>query len=287
MSGFLKHILFTCFIILCLNTTYVFSSNNKFLETFHSKEDLIFQENKQPISKQTINEIKKSQILLVIIITFFVFGFLFLIYHLKKVSIINKQLKNYAQENEFLISETNHRVNNNLQLISLLISETLRKKQSEENKKDFIRLQAKVDSIALLHRHLYTSNNVNTVNLKKYLTEVKNNFSPVEYEQKLKVNLEIDTIEIQSDYAMYIGLLITELVINSIKHAFDKTQEKIIQIKLIKEEKGVIFDYQDNGKNAIDKTIQPKLVNQLCQQLLVNSIIETQNGFHLNFKLNL
>ena len=64
-------------------------------------------------------------------------------------------------------------------------------------------------------------------------------------------------------------------------------KEKIIQIKLIKEEKGVIFDYQDNGKNAIDKTIQPKLVNQLCQQLLVNSIIETQNGFHLNFKLNL
>ncbi|MDK2771920.1 MAG: sensor histidine kinase [Flavobacterium sp.] len=196
-------------------------------------------------------------------------------------------MEKYSKENEFLIRETNHRVNNNLQLISLLISETLRKKQSEENKKDFIRLQAKVDSIALLHRYLYTSNNVNTVNLKKYLTEVKNNFSPVEYEQKLKVNLEIDTIEIQSDYAMYIGLLITELVINSIKHAFDKTQEKIIQIKLIKEEKGVIFDYQDNGKNAIDKTIQPKLVNQLCQQLLVNSIIETQNGFHLNFKLNL
>ncbi|SHI97085.1 sensor histidine kinase [Flavobacterium haoranii] len=287
MKVFLKTFLIIFYVILFLNTTYVFSSNNKFLETFHSKDDSFFQENKQPISKQTINEIKKSQILLVIIITFFVFGFLFLIYHLKKVSIINKQLKNYAQENEFLISETNHRVNNNLQLISLLISDAVKKKQSEEHKNDFLKLLSKVDTIALLHRHLYQTKNKTSINLKKYLEEIKTNFDEISEEKKITIDFEISFVEINSDTAMYIGLLVTELIINSVKHAFEENQEKNISLTIDSKEDILNFKYCDNGKKAIGKFIEPKLIHQLCLQLDAVHQITTTQGFCLIFEKKL
>ncbi len=287
MSAFLKPLLFFLVILFFLKPEFVYALDSDIFSLTTSQAiakpgDSIF-ETKKTISDQTISEIKKSQILLLIVITFFVSGFLFLIYHLKKVSIINQQLENYSKENEFLISETNHRVNNNLQLISLLISETLRKKQSEEDKNDFVRLQSKVDSIALLHRHLYKGKNVNSINLSNYLNEVKNNFNVIEAEQQLTLDFQIDAIEVQSDNAMYLGLLVTELVINSMKYAFEEAQIKTITIKIRKRQDQFAFNYSDNGQKNKSKAIHPILVQQLCQQIAVHPEISIENGFHLSF----
>ena len=246
-------------------------SENPITNTFLNK--------KAPISNQSINEVKKNQILLIIVVTFFVVGFLFLIYHLKKVRIINLQLENYANQNEFLIKETNHRVNNNLQLISLLITDTLRKKHTEENKNDFVKLLSKVETIASLHRHLYQSKTDDSIDLKHYLLEVKDNFMDLEQDKALLIKFDIDAIQSNSDNAMYIGLLITELIINSVKHAFVKNQEKVIQLKIKQQQDVVVFDYSDNGISAIDQEIRPKLALQLCQQLKVSPTIETSKGF--------
>lgn len=251
--------------------------NNPIADSFLNKKD--------PISNQSLKEVKKNQILLVIIVTFFVVGFLFLIYHLKKVRIINLQLENYAKQNEFLISETNHRVNNNLQLISLLIADTLRKKHTEENKNDFVKLLSKVDTIASLHRHLYQSKTDDKIDLKQYLLEVKDNFLHLEQDKELQIKLDIDSIQSNSDNAMYIGLLITELIINSVKHAFQNNQEKTITLTIHNRNQTTIFDYEDNGLRSIQKEISPKLVLQLCQQLKVYPTIETTKGFRLYFNL--
>lgn len=287
MSALLKSVLFFLVILFFLKPEVVHAlDSDSFsfttLQTIGKPEASIFN-NKKTISDQTISEIKKSQVLLLIVIAFFVSGFLFLIYHLKKVSIINKQLENYSKENEFLISETNHRVNNNLQLISLLISETLRKKQSEDDKNDFMRLQSKVDSIALLHRHLYKGKNVNSINLSNYLEEVKNNFNVIERDQQLILNFQIDEIEVQSDNAMYLGLLVTELVINSIKYAFEEEQIKTITIAILKIDDKFTFNYSDNGQKNKAKAIHPVLVQQLCQQIGIHPEISIENGFQLRF----
>lgn len=287
---FLKSILFIFYVVVFLNTSPVFSFKTKiFLQQNQSSNvtpiEKTFLNKKRPISDQTINEVKKSQILLLIIVTFFVTGFLFLIYHLKKVRIINQQLESYSKQNEFLISETNHRVNNNLQLIALLIADTLRKKHSEENRNDFIKLLSKVETIASLHRHLYQTKTNNEIDLKGYLLEVKNNFTSLEEDKEFEITFEIDSIQIHSDNAMYIGLLVTELIINSVKHAFEKNHEKRMSLEINKENDVVSFDYKDNGVNSIDKKLSPKLVLQLCQQLKVNPTIETTKGFHLYFNL--
>ncbi|OOV18890.1 sensor histidine kinase [Flavobacterium sp. LM4] len=287
---FLKSILFIFYAVVFLNTPLTFSFQTKNFSLQNPNGDVTtiektFLNKKQPISDQTINEVKKSQILLLVVVTFFVSGFLFLIYHLKKVRIINQQLESYSKQNEFLISETNHRVNNNLQLISLLIADTLRKKQGDENRNDFVKLLSKVETIASLHRHLYQTKNNNEIDLKEYLLEVKNNFTSLEEDKEFEITFEIDSIQIHSDNAMYIGLLVTELIINSVKHAFEKNHEKRMNLEINKENNFISFDYKDNGLNSTDKKVSPKLVLQLCQQLKVNPTIETAKGFHLYFNL--
>lgn len=226
---------------------------------------------------------KKNFFLLITVLILFLIGITVLIFYSKKIRTKNAQLSKLHKENEFLLSETNHRVNNNLQLIALLISDTLRKKQSEENKLDFTRLLTKVETIASLHRHLYLTKNANKINLQKYLSEVQKNFDDIAKENNIEIKFEIDSIEEKSDYAMYIGLLVTELFINSVKHAFNQLQSKEVSLTIHKKEENYTFIYSDNGEKAAGKTINPKLVNQLCLQLDVKYEIDTTEGFKLIF----
>ena len=226
---------------------------------------------------------KKNFFLLITVLILFLIGITVLIFYSKKIRAKNTQLSKLYKENEFLLSETNHRVNNNLQLIALLISDTLRKKQSEENKLDFTRLLTKVETIASLHRHLYLTKNADKINLQKYLSDVRENFDDIAQENNIEIKFEIDSIKVKSDYAMYLGLLVTELFINSVKHAFNQLQSKKVSLTILKKEENYTFIYSDNGEKAAGKTINPKLVNQLCLQLDVKYEIDTTEGFKLIF----
>lgn len=290
MNRFFKVILFTTYLFLLISNPVVATSNtpdflSNHIQTPTESNDFFSQKKSKTISKQTINEIKKSQILILIVVVFFVSGFLFLIYHVKKVKIINSQLASYAKENEFLISETNHRVNNNLQLISILISETLRKKQNESNKIEFEKLLSKVETIASLHRHLYVTKNKDKVDLNDYLLEVKNNFNTIVTEKNIIINFSLNSVKINPDDAMYLGLMITELIINSVKYAFHSSQEKEINLQVQWDEilQEITFNYQDNGELSKGKEIHPILVLQLSQQLAVNPILKSDSGFCLTF----
>lgn len=290
MNPFFKAILYTTYLFLFLSSNAVLASNKRISLSNHIQaptdtNDFFSQKKNKTISKQTINEIKKSQILILIVVVFFVSGFLFLIYHVKKIKIINSQLESYAKENEFLISETNHRVNNNLQLISILISETLRKKQNDSNKIEFEKLLSKVETIASLHRHLYVTKNKDKVDLKEYLLEVKNNFNTIVTEKDITINFTLTNVKINPDDAMYLGLMITELIINSVKYAFHSSQKKEINLHIAwnEIEQEIAFNYQDNGELSKEKEIHPVLVLQLGQQLAVNPILNSDNGFCLTF----
>lgn len=258
---------------------------NKEITIYNDYKKYELLENKYIIQNKDkeLADSKKNFILLIGILALAVMGITVLFIYSRKIQQKNTELDKLYKENEFLLSETNHRVNNNLQLISILISETLRKKQSEVDKNDFIRLQSKVDSIALLHRHLYKGKNVDSINLRNYLHEVKNNFNGFEDEQELKLHFQIDEIEVQSDNAMYLGLLVTELIINSLKYAFFEKQMKAISINILKIQDRFVFKYSDNGQKNKSPEIHPVLAKQLCQQLGVRSEIFIDNGFHLSF----
>lgn len=262
---------------------------NSEINTYNDNKKYEILENKYIIRNKDkeIADSKKNFILLIGILFLAVIGIAVLFIYSKKIKNKNIELDNLHKEIQFLVSETNHRVNNNLQLISLLIADTLRKNNFEENRKDFIKLSSKVDAIAVLHRHLYNNKNKSkNVNLKDYLIEVKNNFDEIVKDEKIEISIDVEFLQIDSEKAMYLGLLVTELMINSLKHAFLNTQIKKINLIVGLTSDALTFIYYDNGERAKGKKINPLLVDQICMQLKYNYQINTDDGFHFQFVKN-
>lgn len=229
--------------------------------------------------EQELKEYKKNIYLLSIILISLFTGFFIMYFYNKKIKYKNKELKRLNDENKFLISETNHRVNNNLQVINLLINELITKFKKEKHQKELEGLLVKVDTIATLHRHLYTSKNNDLIDLKSYLLELLSNFEDNLKKHKIQTYIDIETLVLSAEKAMFIGLLTTELIINSIKHAFGDEQEKNISLNIISDSNSITFTYKDNGLNSKGKKIEPKLVSQICLQLNAKMNILTDNGF--------
>lgn len=208
---------------------------------------------------------------------------LFISYFLKKSKKNNVKLHSLSQENKFLVSEANHRINNNLQLIIILISDQLKKLPANQQV-ELNTILKKIDSIATLHRYLYKNPDKNEIDGQGFLKEITINFNDLFKENNIETEINIDSFMISTDLAMYLGLLFTELCINSIKYAFVNQEFKQIKFDLKVVNNELVFNYSDNGIHNSNKSIQPKLIDKLCRQLNVIYKINTVNGFAFSFK---
>ncbi|RBP30752.1 two-component sensor histidine kinase [Oceanihabitans sediminis] len=272
-----------------LTDKYYNIEHNEFLFELEEKYKLAEKENQIKINKLEIENQNKalasSKTKLYIIIGLFlitIIGILLIAYFLRKSKEDNKRLKALSKENEFLLSEANHRINNNLQLVVILILDQL-KKASDTESIQLKNILTKVESISTLHKHLYKSNDINKIDVSNYLNDVKSGFFDIFKEQDIKTNFKVEAVEIPSDYAMYLGLLLTELFINSIKHAFGNQQNKKINFQLAQINDALSFNYSDNGTTTSNQDKKPKLIDKLCRQLKIDYKINTKSGFSFSF----
>ncbi|GGG60371.1 sensor histidine kinase [Bizionia arctica] len=246
------------------------------------KENQITINNLEIENKNKALETNKRQLFISFALLLAAIGISVLIaYFLKKEKRSNKRLQRLSQENKFLLSEANHRINNNLQLMVILISDQLKKTPKKRNFQ-LKSILTKVEAISTLHKHLYKNEDKNKVDVCSYLNDVKTGFFQVFKENNIETNFNIAPVQIPSDYAMYFGLLLTELCINSIKHAFENQEYKEINFEL-KYTDRIIFKYSDNGTTRMDNIIQPKLIDKICRQLEIEYEINTENGFSFSF----
>ncbi len=259
------------------------NKNNLYIKDLEIENKIRIKQNELNLNKQKLEDVEKTQQLFYLIVFLVLIGVLVLVFYNKKINLKNKELERLSNENEFLLSEANHRINNNLQLITILISEELKK--SNKNETDGIeKILSKVDSIATLHRHLYKSVNKEKINIQDYLTEIKSNFFELFEEHNITEKFHVESFEIKTDVAMYLGLLLTELYINTMKHAYHKEQSiKLIDFELIVDNNKFIYTYFNNGEKGINKKIEPKLISKICRQLKVSYSIETTKGFKFQF----
>jgi two-component sensor histidine kinase len=232
-----------------------------------------------------INNNQKRLVLFLIIFVLSLIGVASLLYFLKKSRNQNRVLINLSNDNKFLLSEANHRINNNLQLITILIADKI-KKIPKEQQVEINEILSKVDAIATLHRHLYKSNEVSKINVHKYLNDIYFNFNTLFNYNNISSHFHVDEFKISTDNAMYLGLLLTELYINSIKHAFKNQDNKEIQFELKVQNNEMYFKYSDNGNQKLESSIKPKLVDKLCRQLKLEYEINVSKGFSFSFKQN-
>lgn len=261
--------------------------NNLYIKQLEFENKINTKQNELNLQKQKLAGTKKTQNLFYIIMFMILIGLLILFFYNNRINKKNKELEHLSLENEFLLSEANHRINNNLQLITILISEEL-EKYNDGKSEGIKKILSKVESIATLHRHLYKSENKKKINIQQYLLEIKNNFHDLFKEHHINHLFDVESFEVDTDVSMYLGLLLTELYINTIKHAFQKKQlKREVEFHLIKNENNFTFIYSNNGENKMDKNDTPKLISTICRQLKVNFEIETSSGFKIKFLKNI
>jgi len=211
----------------------------------------------------------------------------------RKNKVINKQLYELSKtldQKQVLLSELQHRVKNNLQhVISIL--EIQKESVDFNNIDELIRgNQNRIHSMALLHKKLNLSDNVNDVDLKRYVTElselVKESYD--NHKKKIHLNVKCEVEKMSIEKALPIGLIITELVSNSMKHAFNKRSVGIINIELTTNEatgnnqlyysdNGEGFDFNATNEKGLGQEIIKGLIDQLNGTIEANS----HHGFEL------
>ncbi len=196
---------------------------------------------------------------------------------------INKSLK----EKDVLLKEIHHRVKNNLQIVSSLLSLQSRYIEDEGTVEMFKDSQSRIKSMALIHEKLYQTGDLTRIDLSEYVNElVSDLFRSYSVNTYLvKYNIESRSILLDINTAIPCGLIINELVTNSIKHAFphDRAGEINIEVNCIDD--NFLLMVKDNGVGFPEnleleniKTLGLQLVTSLTKQLEGNIKLNRENG---------
>lgn len=168
------------------------------------------------------------------------------------------QLRKRNEEKEFLIKEIHHRVKNNLQVLSSLLHLQSRHIK-DETALDAVREgQNRVDAMGLIHQKLYMGNNIAAVEMRDYLQNLGHTLlDTFGLEDQVKINYKLEPINLDVDTAIPLGLIINELLTNSLKYAFTDGRQGIIEISLwINESNLLCLKVADNGPG---KSAAPQL----------------------------
>lgn len=217
--------------------------------------------------------------------------FSIIIVHRLRVSNTQKRLiEEKNKENELLLGEIHHRVKNNLQVISSLLSLQERDITDETAKAAILEGKERVQSMGLIHKMLYQQNNFSGINMSEYIKKLISGLldSFGKNSNDFELNYNIKNISLDVDTAIPLGLIINELVINSLKHAYTITSMPKMNISLQEVDSHLVLKVEDNGAGEVadlesSQSFGMKLVKSLSKQLSGTINIEQQNG--LSFKV--
>ncbi|MFW5799986.1 MAG: histidine kinase dimerization/phosphoacceptor domain -containing protein, partial [Spirochaetota bacterium] len=205
-------------------------------------------------------------------------------------------LKNSLQEKKILLQEIHHRVKNNLQIISSLLNLQSRNIKDEHYYTIFKESQNRIKSMALIHDMLYQSDNLAQINFYQYIKKIiRNLYSSYATENRpVEMNIQIDNVHLNVDEAIPCGLIVNELISNSLKYAFpeDKNDNKIEIALYNGSNNNYTLVISDNGIGIPDKYFRNNQSRSLGLQLVkalvkqINGNIELDNTDGTSFKIN-
>jgi two-component sensor histidine kinase len=161
-----------------------------------------------------------------------------------------QELREAIETREAMMREIHHRVKNNLQIVTSLLNLQAKAVQGESAQRAFNDIQTRVRALALVHRYLYESEDLQSVNLATFLKELAASLQLSYGISQDQVAIEVDADEVWdvSDRAVPLALFMTETMSNALKHAFPQGRQGVIRIVLkAGQESMVRFSVEDNG----------------------------------------
>lgn len=157
------------------------------------------------------------------------------------------ELEQLIREKDTLLRELQHRVKNNLQMITALIRLEGRALPDKAVASTFDRLAGRIEALALLYRSLAEGSAAGSVDLGTYLSEVATAVMRAHAVEGIRLDLKVDSWPVLLDVAMPAGLVVNELLTNSLKHAFKGRDGGTISLKCVVDRTGCRVEIADNG----------------------------------------
>jgi two-component sensor histidine kinase len=151
------------------------------------------------------------------------------------------------REKDTLLRELQHRVKNNLQMITALVRMEARQVSDEDDSKRFHRLAGRVESLALLYRALTNENQSDEVDLGTYLGQIASAVMQAQAVEGIRLELKVDSWPVSINIAMPAGLVVNELMTNALKYAFEGRDGGTIRLQSVVDESGCKVVVADDG----------------------------------------
>jgi len=193
-------------------------------------------------------------------------------------------------ENELLLKEIHHRVKNNLEVVSSLLALQSNQIDDENTKEAMLEGQNRVQSIGIVHQKLYQGKNLGAIEMKDYFINLSDSIlDSFGANKRVQVECAMNALNVDIDTAVPLGLIVNELLTNTIKYAFPDGRSGKVQIKLEQKSDGVLqMQISDDGVGkggAINGTgFGGQLISLLTQQLGGTMKEEIDNGTHISFE---
>ena len=186
-----------------------------------------------------------------------------------------KRMKQDLKEKEILLKEIHHRVKNNMQVISSMLK--LQSRFIDDNKalELFKNSQNRVKSMALIHERIYMSKDLASVNFEEYVQNLARNLFVNNRISSNNVALELDIKDVNVDMnkAVPLGLIINELISNSLKHAFPDGRKGVLTVSMKMQDDKFELIIADDGVGS-DKDLNLENPDTLGMELI--SALSTQ-----------
>ncbi len=188
------------------------------------------------------------------------------------------KIKASLNEKELLLKEIHHRVKNNMQIISSLLSLQRRYTEDEEAMKVLMESQNRVKTMAMIHENLYQSTNFTHIQFDDYIERLVNDmfYSYNIKTDQIELSLDIQKVQLNIETAVPCGLIISELVSNSLKYAFPNGRKGKIHISLKQIDDNYELVIGENG-TGFPEYLDFKDTDSLGLQL-VNSLVGQLDG---------
>lgn len=159
-----------------------------------------------------------------------------------------KRLQDSVKEKEMLLKEIHHRVKNNLQIVSSLLSLQSTYIKDEQLREIFKESQNRIKSMSLIHEKLYKSEDLTSISFSDYVRVLAHDLvRSYGASDRITLTIDVEDISLGIDTAIPCGLIINELVSNSLEHAFPDGREGEITVTLRSFDSGIELIVADNG----------------------------------------
>jgi two-component sensor histidine kinase len=164
----------------------------------------------------------------------------------------NLQLTQALEQRDLLLREVYHRVKNNLQTVDALLQMQARRTEDVEAREGLMNLRSRIYALGLVHQQLMGSDNLTTFDIAPFLEELSTNILQGAKHNGVTLSVEACPLNVGLDFAIPVGLLVTELVTNSLKHAFPDGVGHIVVSLVEEEDRKVLLTIADNGRGQTE-----------------------------------